>query len=69
MKKPLPIGVEFFKEFKKNDYYYVDKTLFIKELIDKKGMVNLFPFQQDFSYIQYLHTSYLGMKNMCYNTD
>ncbi len=42
MKKPLPIGVEFFEEFKRNDYYYVDKTLFIKELIDKKGKVNLF---------------------------
>ena len=42
MKKPLPIGIEFFEQFKKNDYYYVDKTLFIKELIDKKGSVNLF---------------------------
>ncbi|MBO6137645.1 MAG: AAA family ATPase, partial [Lachnospiraceae bacterium] len=42
MFKPLPIGVEFFEEFKRNDYYYVDKTLFIKELIDKKGKVNLF---------------------------
>ena len=42
MHKPLPIGVEFFEEFKKNDYYYVDKTLFIKELLDKKGKVNLF---------------------------
>ena len=35
MFKPLPIGIEFFEEFKRNDYYYVDKTLFIKELIDK----------------------------------
>ncbi|MCR5791020.1 MAG: ATP-binding protein [Lachnospiraceae bacterium] len=42
MLKPLPIGVEFFEEFKKKDYYYVDKTLFIKELMDKKGKVNLF---------------------------
>ncbi|GEM_PF-2536198 len=42
MNKPLPIGIEFFEEFKRNDYYYVDKTLFIKELIDKKGKVNLF---------------------------
>ena len=42
MHKPLPIGIEFFGEFKKNDYYYVDKTLFIKELLDKKGKVNLF---------------------------
>ncbi len=36
MFKPLPIGVEFFEKIRKNDYYYVDKTLFIKELIDKK---------------------------------
>ena len=42
MKKPLPIGVEFFEKIIANDYYYVDKTLFIKELIDKKGEVNLF---------------------------
>ncbi len=42
MFKPLPIGVEFFEKFRANNYYYVDKTLFIKELIDKKGEVNLF---------------------------
>ena len=42
MHKPLPIGVEFFQKIRSNDYYYVDKTLFIKELIDKKGEVNLF---------------------------
>ncbi len=42
MYKPLPIGVEFFEKIRSNDYYYVDKTLFIKELIDKKGEVNLF---------------------------
>ena len=42
MFKPLPIGVEFFEKIRNNDYYYVDKTLFIKELIDKKGEVNLF---------------------------
>ena len=42
MQKPLPIGVEFFEKIRNNDYYYVDKTLFIKELIDKKGEVNLF---------------------------
>ncbi|MCR5487414.1 MAG: ATP-binding protein [Lachnospiraceae bacterium] len=42
MKKSLPIGVEFFNKMRSNDYYYVDKTFFIKELIDKKGEVNLF---------------------------
>ena len=42
MHKPLPIGVEFFEKMRSNNYYYVDKTLFIKELIDQKGEVNLF---------------------------
>ena len=31
--KPLPIGVENFEKMIKNGYYYIDKTLFIKELI------------------------------------
>lgn len=38
---PLPIGVENFEELRIKDYY-VDKTLFIKELIDMMGKVNLF---------------------------
>ena len=42
VQKPLPIGVENFEEIIKKDYYYVDKTLFIKELLDKKGKVNVF---------------------------
>ena len=40
--KPLPIGVENFEKMIKSGYYYVDKTLFIKELIDKKSEINLF---------------------------
>lgn len=40
--KPLPIGVEDFREIILKDYYYVDKTQMIKELLDKKGKVNLF---------------------------
>ena len=40
--KPLPIGIENFEEMIKSGYYYVDKTLFLKELIDKKGEINLF---------------------------
>ncbi len=42
MKKALPIGVENFEDVMKTGYYYVDKTLFIKELLDLKGKVNLF---------------------------
>lgn len=40
--KPLPIGVDDFEKLRENGYYYVDKTLLIKELLDKKGEVNLF---------------------------
>lgn len=40
--KPLPIGIDDFKSLILNNYYYVDKSLFIKELLDYKGMVNLF---------------------------
>lgn len=42
MKKALPIGVENFEELVTGGYYYVDKTLLIKELLDLKGKVNLF---------------------------
>lgn len=40
--KPLPVGVDDFKDLISNNYYYVDKTLFIKDLLDLKGKVNLF---------------------------
>ncbi|MEY8509127.1 AAA family ATPase [Lachnospiraceae bacterium 42-17] len=42
MKKALPVGVENFEDIVKSGYYYVDKTMFIKELLDLKGKVNLF---------------------------
>lgn len=41
-KKALPIGVEFFRDFKAKNYYYVDKTAFIAEFLETKGIVNLF---------------------------
>ncbi len=41
-KKALPVGIEFFRDFKSKDYYYVDKTAFIAELLRTKGAVNLF---------------------------
>lgn len=42
IKKPLPIGIDKFDKLIDGGYYYVDKTLFIKELLDMKGEVNLF---------------------------
>ena len=41
-KKRIPIGIEFYKQFIEKDYYYVDKTLIIKDLLDQGGQVNLF---------------------------
>ena len=39
---PLPVGVDSFEKMIRNHYYYIDKTLYIKELLDRKGEVNLF---------------------------
>lgn len=40
--KPLPVGIDDFEKIVTGDYFYVDKTLFIKDLLDMKGEVNLF---------------------------
>lgn len=40
--KKLPIGIENFEEFSSENFYYADKTLFIKELLQNWGKVNLF---------------------------
>ena len=41
-RKPLPIGIEDFKEVIDSGYYFVDKTLMIKDLIVNKVKVGLF---------------------------
>lgn len=40
--KQLPVGVDDFKKLSESDFYYVDKSLLIKELLDKHGEVNVF---------------------------
>ncbi|MBS6723926.1 MAG: AAA family ATPase [Clostridiales bacterium] len=42
MKTKLPIGIDGFEKIRTNDFYYADKTLFIKELLQNWGEVNLF---------------------------
>lgn len=42
MRKKLPIGIDGFEKIRTNDFYYADKTLFIKELLQNWGEVNLF---------------------------
>lgn len=41
-KKKLPIGIESFEELRKEDFYYVDKTKLIEQLLNKCGKANLF---------------------------
>ena len=41
MDKPLPIGVDSFKTLIDNGYYFIDKTLLIKELLDTRSVVSL----------------------------
>lgn len=40
--RKLPIGIENFEQIIKDDFYYVDKTGLISELLRNWGMVNLF---------------------------
>ena len=40
--KPLPIGVSDFKEIVENNYYYIDKTKLIKDILHYRAKVNLF---------------------------
>ncbi len=42
MRKKLPVGIENFEEFTAENFYYVDKSLFIAELLQNWGKVNLF---------------------------
>lgn len=41
-KRMLPIGVESFEEIRTDEFYYVDKTLMIRDFIRRRGKVNLF---------------------------
>ncbi len=40
--KKLPIGIDSFEKIRTNDFYYVDKTMFIADLLHNWGEVNLF---------------------------
>ena len=40
-KKPLPVGISDYRRAS-TEYYYVDKTMMIKEFIDERPLVSLF---------------------------
>jgi len=41
MKKPLAIGIDDFRRVREEDYYYIDKSLMIKDFIEYKKYVTL----------------------------
>ena len=41
-KKVVPVGIEDFEKIINEDYYYVDKTLLIEELLINRAPVTLF---------------------------
>ena len=41
-KKAIPIGMSDFKEFNRRNYYYVDKSILIKDILDNRAYVSLF---------------------------
>ena len=42
MRKKLPIGIDGFEKIRTNNFYYVDKSMFIVDLLQNWGEVNLF---------------------------
>lgn len=42
MVKKIPIGIDDFKKIRESDFYYVDKTKLIENLINNCGKVNIF---------------------------
>ena len=40
--KKLPVGIEDFKELREENFYYIDKTGLIRDLLNSWGKVNLF---------------------------
>lgn len=41
-KKKLPVGIDSFEKLRREDFYYIDKTTLIRDLLNNWGEVNLF---------------------------
>lgn len=50
----LPIGIDSFEKIRKENFYYIDKTKLIEQLLQNWSKVNLFtrprPFWKNFKY-------------------
>ena len=51
-RKRLPVGIENFSDIRKLDFYYIDKTNLIKEILFNWAVAELplppFPYEKDF---------------------
>ena len=62
-KRLMPVGIEDFRELIQRNYYFVDKTRFIRELMDSQGKITLITRPRRFgktlalSMLQYFFTS------------
>lgn len=66
--KKLPIGIQNFKEIRSENYYYVDKTIFIKKLFDS-GKYYFLSRPRRFGKSLFLDTlkeAFIGNKNLFY---
>lgn len=69
-KKALPVGISDYIRVQ-SEYYYVDKTLLIKEFLDKKPLVSLFTrprrfgknLNMDMLRVAYLRFDHKGKRN------
>ena len=41
-RKKLPIGIDIFEKLDRSEFYYIDKTGMIEELLQNRSEVNLF---------------------------
>ena len=60
MNRPLPAGSEVFGKLKENEFYYVGKSLFMKELLEYRSEVSLFMRPRRFGKTLSLSRSVLG---------
>ena len=41
-KRKLPVGIDNFEKLRREDFYYIDKSLWIRDLLNNWAEVNLF---------------------------
>ena len=61
-KKAVPVGIEDFERIINEDYYYVDKTLLIEELLINRAPVTLFTRPRRFGKTLNMSTTILSLQ-------